>query len=94
MNNDIEISKPETPTTASSSFAERLRTALTALAVGQAITLRSIKERTYITNMISQTQKKTGMRFKTKLLIRREVDPEGKLVLEIKRIEARTPVES
>lgn len=89
MNNDTEISKPETAAPLpSSSFAQRLRDALENLDEGQYFTIRTIKERTYITNLIGQVQKKNGMRFKTALLVRREADPEGKIVLQISRVAA------
>lgn len=88
MTDDTEIGQPEVDRNAPEPFSKRLKSALEELDEGQCFTLRTMNERTYITNIIGQVQKKHGIKFKTKVMVRRDEDPQGKLVLQITRVPA------
>jgi hypothetical protein len=83
---EVDISAPVPVEAPKLSFGRRLRTAIEALPEGEGITIRTKAERQYITNIVSAAQKKLGYRLTTKLLVRRDDDPENKIVIRISRI--------
>ncbi len=67
-------------------FSKRLRSALEALPEGEAITLRTKKERSQIANITTNLRKAKGLYFSTSVLNKRENEPEGYLILKIRRL--------
>ena len=81
-----DISPPSPAEAPKVSFGKRLRLALEALPEGEKIEIRTKAERQHITNIVSATQKKLGVKLTTKLLVRRDDDPENKIVIRISRL--------
>lgn len=83
---ESDISAPAPAEQPKMSFGRRLRKAIEALPEGEKIDVRTKAERQHITNIVSSCQKKMGIRLTTKLLVRRDDDPENKIVIRISRL--------
>lgn len=82
---DEEISQP-TPVDQPLSFSKRLRAALETLPEGEAITLRTKKERSQIANITTQLRKTKGLYFSSHVMNKREDEPEGYLIIKIRKL--------
>lgn len=69
-------------------FGKRLRLALENLDEGKALIIRTKTERQHVTNVVSGVKKRLGFNLSTHLLVRRTDDPDGKIVIEIRRLRA------
>lgn len=85
MAEDETISEPVVTATLQS-FGKRLRAALEKLPEGEAITIRTKKERSQVSNIITKLRNDKGLHFRTRQVSKREDSPEGYMVLEIKRL--------
>lgn len=68
------------------SFGRRLRLAIEALNEGEKITIRTRNERQQVTNVVGTVQKRLQRRYTTHQEVKRSDDPEGKIVLTIRRL--------
>ena len=83
---DTDISTPTPAEAPKLTFGRRLRMALAALPEGEKIDVRTRVERQQVTNIVSEMQRKLGIKFTTKLLVRRDDDPDNKIVIRISRL--------